>query len=74
MHPQALSASSQLYIGELLSQANVQNHVVKGSGLDLNVLDYPSRDKTSGDSILLKWMEIPALQLFVSVAITNKQM
>jgi hypothetical protein len=60
------------YIGEMLSQADVQNHLLKGGGLDLTVLDYPSRGKTS--AILLKWMEIPALQLFISVAIANNQM
>lgn len=53
------------YVGELSSESDVREHVEKGGGLDLSLLDFPSPSYRVADTVLLKWAEVSAIQIFV---------
>jgi hypothetical protein len=56
----------QDYIGELLSESDVREHVQKGGGIDLSLLDFPTPSyDVANNTVLLKWAEVPAVQIFV---------
>jgi hypothetical protein len=52
------------YISNNLSQKDVCAHVAKGGGIDIIILDYPNPAQRRNNTVLLKWNEVPTIQIF----------
>ncbi|EJK75331.1 hypothetical protein THAOC_02945, partial [Thalassiosira oceanica] len=54
-----LTEATSLY--ETISSADIKDHIKKGAGIELKLVDYP------GSTLLLKWKELASVQVFVEM-------